>query len=164
MSITSTFDATTTITVPSATGRRTRTVTPKAATTTIVKTVSHTKRIFTWDRKVVTETKAASCRLPQKPTKVDPPCRYKPTKSHSAWAHWTAQPKVNIARNADGQFDAGDDYIRGAIQRARERRARRRDVAVVQGGADQPTVTVTAPTAETTTVCCSFCCLRRSCI
>lgn len=146
-----------TVTVPSGTAKRIKTVKPKAVTTTSTKL--KTKTSWSRTRQVTTTTKTvtATCTTPAPPTRPDKPCKYSPRLLHpAALVTPTSIPKLHrFIRKSDRVVDY--EWARARVEAARQRRdaLARGDVAALERrAADAPTVTVTGtePVSTTTTV------------
>jgi hypothetical protein len=146
-----------TITLPSGTAKDTKTITPRATTTTSTKIMTKTSVSLTKIFAVTTQTVTATCTTPGRPGHPDKPCKYSPTRIHPAALETpTIIPKLHrFVRKADRAVDI--EWARARIEAAKQRRAE-----MVQEGAlpyerrapDAPTLTVTGeiPVNTTTTI------------
>ncbi|KAF2733176.1 hypothetical protein EJ04DRAFT_513384 [Polyplosphaeria fusca] len=141
--ITSTNQPTATFTVPSKTAKFTKTIVPKAVTTTSTKKFTRTRFSWTKQLKIVTKTATATCTIPTK--EKDKPATYSPTLIHPAAlvTPTGAAPKMHrYVRKSDRPVDI--EYARRRIEAARAKR----DVGAApldQRAPDEPIITVTAP-------------------
>ncbi|KAG9186627.1 hypothetical protein G6011_09735 [Alternaria panax] len=134
---------TSTVTMPSGTAKKIKTVRPKAVTTTSTKTMTRTKVSWTKKFGVTTKTVQATCTTPAHVGKPDKPCKYSPTKIHPvALETPTIIPKFNrLFRKGDREVDY--EWARARIQAAKERRAEKAG-KLERRAPDAPTTTVTA--------------------
>ncbi|KAH7110835.1 hypothetical protein B0J11DRAFT_202806 [Dendryphion nanum] len=147
-----------TVTIPSATAKYTKTIVPPAVTTSITKTFTRSSISTTRNLVITTKTVTATCTIP-KPGRPDKPCRYSPTRIHPAaivTPTGTARPNSKrIMRN--GKTDRAVDYAyaRGRIEAAKARRdalAQPAAARLQERAPDAPTLTITDPTPIKTTV------------
>jgi hypothetical protein len=146
-----------TVTVPSGTAKKTRTITPKPITTTSTTTKTKTSISLSKVFAVTTQTSTATCTTPGRPGRPDKPWRYSPTKLHpAAIVTPTSIPKMHrFMRKSDRAVDV--EWARARIEAAKQRRAdRAREAAapLERRAPDAPTFTVTGdvPTNTTTTI------------
>jgi hypothetical protein len=134
-----------TVIMPSGTAKRIRTVTPKAVTTTVTKTMTRTKQSWTRYFGTVTKTVQATCTTPAHVGKPDKPCQYSPTKVHAAAMETpTNIPKFHRwIRKGDREVDY--EWARARVEAAKQRRAENAG-QVERRAPDAPTTTVTYKT------------------
>ena len=113
-----------TVTIPSATAKNTKTITPPAVTTTSTKTLTKTKFTHTRVIKTTTQTKTATCTLPGRPSKLDKPARYSPTRLHpAALATPTTIHKGKGRRNRRPDRIVNYGWARARVEAAKQKRA-----------------------------------------
>ncbi|CAO2650780.1 Nn.00g020720.m01.CDS01 [Neocucurbitaria sp. VM-36] len=146
-----------TITVPSGTAKRTKTVTPPPTTTTSTKTMTKTSVTLTKNFAVTTKTVTATCTAPGRPGRPDKPCRHSPTLLHPAAlvTPTTIPPLHRFVRKSDRVVDY--EWARARVEVAKARRDAKAQEAAAsheRRAADVPTTTVTydIPVNTTTTV------------
>ncbi|KAJ8109549.1 hypothetical protein OPT61_g7381 [Boeremia exigua] len=138
----------TTVIVPSATAKKTKTITPKAVTTTSTKTLTKTRLDATRVYATTTKTATATCTLPGRP-QPDKPCRYSPTLLHpAALATPTTLSKGRYMRRSDRVVDY--EWARARVEAAKQRRNEKTQ-GLQRRAPDAETVTITADTPVTTT-------------
>ncbi|KAF1930905.1 uncharacterized protein M421DRAFT_418381 [Didymella exigua CBS 183.55] len=141
----------TTSTIPSATAKKTKTITPKVVTTTSTKTLTKTSLTATRVFSTTTQTATATCKLPGQPLP-DKPCRYTPTRLHpAALATPTTISKQRYMRRTDRPVDY--EWARARIEAAKQRRNEKAR-GLQRRAPDSATTTITAatPITMTTTV------------
>jgi hypothetical protein len=133
---------TSTVTVPSGTAKKIKTVRPKAVTTTSTKTMTRTKVSWTKQVGVTTKTVTATCTTPAHVGRPDKPCTYSPTKIHPAALETpTHMPNYNrLFRKGDREVDY--EWARARIEAAKQRRAEQAG-KLDRRAPDAPTTTVT---------------------
>lgn len=136
-----------TVTVPSGTVKKTKTVTPKAVTTTSAQVLTRTKLSITIYNSKTTKTVTATCTTPGHNAQPDKPCRYSPTLLHpAALVTPTVIPKLHrFVRKSDRQVDY--EWARARIEAAKQRR---QDGRLERRAPDAPTTTAIFATAVTT--------------
>ncbi|KAF2131519.1 hypothetical protein P153DRAFT_365098 [Dothidotthia symphoricarpi CBS 119687] len=150
----STIGPLSTVTIPSGTAKKIKTVTPKAVTATSTKLMTRTS--ITSTRKAVTTTKTvtATCTTPGRPTRPDKPCTYSPTLLHpAALVTPTSLPKLHrFVRKSDRAVDY--EWARARVEAAKQKRARIVGPALERRAPDAPTSTITGtvPVSTTTTI------------
>ncbi|KAL1792129.1 hypothetical protein ACET3X_009880 [Alternaria dauci] len=134
-----------TVTVPSGTAKKIKTVRPKAVTTTSTKTMTRTKLSWTKKVGVTTKTVEAKCTTPVHVGKPDKPCEYSPTKLHPAALETpTHIPNANrLFRKGDREVDY--EWARARMEAAKQRRAEQAG-KLQRRAPDAPTTTVTYET------------------
>ncbi|KAF2996642.1 hypothetical protein E8E13_003113 [Curvularia kusanoi] len=138
----------TTVTVPSATAKKTKTITPKAVTTTSTKTLTKTRLDATRVVVTTTQTKTATCTQPGRP-QPDKPCRYSPTRLHpAALATPTTISKGRYMPRSDRVVDY--EWARARVEAAKQKRHAKAQ-GVQRRAPDSETTTITAATPVTTT-------------
>jgi hypothetical protein len=112
-----------TVTVPSGTAKKIKTIRPNPVTTTSTKTMTRTKVSFTHVFGVTTKTVEATCTTPAHVGKPDKPCKYSPTKIHPAALETpTSIPKFHRwVRKGDRQVDY--EWARARVEALKEKRA-----------------------------------------
>lgn len=144
-----------TVTIPSATAKRTKTVIPPRVTVSSTSTVTKTGFTSTVNYAVTTQTVTASCDVPGYPTVADKPLTWSPSLVHpealaTPMAEAIAQ---HMATGADREVDY--EWARARVEAAKQRRDAnlRGRKALQRRAADKPTVTVSVKTnLQTTTV------------
>lgn len=133
---------TSTVTVPSGTAKKIKTIRPKAVTTTSTKTMTRTKLSWTKHFGVTTKTVQATCTTPAHVGKPDKPCEYSPTKIHpAAMVTPTIIPKFHrFIRKGDREVDY--EWARARVEAAKQRRAEKAG-ELERRAPDAPTTTVT---------------------
>ena len=146
-----------TVTLPSGTAKKTKTITPPPTTTTSTKIMTKTSLSLTKVFAVTTQTVTATCSTPGRPGRPDKPCRYSPTKLHpAALVTPTIIPKLHrFMRKADRAVDI--EWARARIEAAKQRRTEKLQEAAApleRRAPDAPTLTVTGdvPVNITTTI------------
>ncbi|KAH7397112.1 hypothetical protein BKA66DRAFT_234856 [Pyrenochaeta sp. MPI-SDFR-AT-0127] len=146
-----------TVTLPSGTAKRTKTITPPATTTTSTKTMTKTSLTLTKNFAITTKTVTATCTTPGRPGRPDKPCRYSPTLLHpEALVTPTIIPKLHrFVRKSDREVDY--EWARARVEAAKARRdASAQEAAgrLERRAPDAPTSTVTydVPVNTTTTI------------
>jgi len=140
-----------TVTIPSATAKNTKTITPQAVTTTSTKTLTKTKFTHTRVIKTTTQTKTATCTLPGRPSKLDKPARYSPTRLHpAALATPTTIHKGKGRRNRRPDRIVNYGWARARVEAAKQKR-NAKDQGLERRAPDEETTTVTDETPVTTT-------------
>jgi hypothetical protein len=138
-----------TITVPSGTAKKIKTITPDRVLTTTTKIMTKTKISFTNVFATTTKTVQATCTTPAHVGKPDKPCEYSPTKIHPAALETpTTIPKLHrFVRKGDRQVDY--EWARARIEAAKERRAAQAAGNLQRRAPDAPTTTATFDTPIT---------------
>jgi hypothetical protein len=139
-----------TVTIPSATAKKTKTITPKAVTTTSTKVMTKTRLDATRVFVTTTKTATATCTTPGRPGKPDKPCHFTPTLLHpAALATPTSLPKYNrYVRRSDRAVDY--DWARARVEAAKQKRSAKAQ-GLERRAPDAPTTTLTAETPISTT-------------
>lgn len=134
-----------TVTVPTATAKRTKTVIPPRVTVSSTSTMTKTRFTSTVNYAITTQTVTASCNVPSRPTVPDKPLTWYPSLIHpEALATPMAEAFAQrIATRADREVDY--EWARARVEAAKQRRdAKLRGRKGLQRrAADKPTVTVT---------------------
>ncbi|KAF1841186.1 uncharacterized protein K460DRAFT_421000 [Cucurbitaria berberidis CBS 394.84] len=143
-----------TVTLPSGTAKRTKTITPPATTTTSTKTMTKTSLTLTKNFAVTTKTVTATCTTPGRPGRPDKPCRYSPTLLHpDALVTPTIIPKLHrFIRKSDREVDY--EWARARVEAAKARRdvkAQEAAAPLERRAPDAPVLTVTLDTPVNTT-------------
>jgi hypothetical protein len=141
----------TTYTIPSATAKKTKTITPRPVTTTSTKTLTKTRLTATRVFSTTTQTVTATCKLPGRPLP-DKPCRYTPTRLHpAALATPTTISKQRYMRRTDRPVDY--EWARARIEAAKQKRNEKaRDIQRRAPDSETTTITAATPITTTTTV------------
>ncbi|KAI0582371.1 hypothetical protein Alg130_06179 [Pyrenophora tritici-repentis] len=139
-----------TVTVPSGTAKRIKTITPKAVTATSTKTMTRTKVSLTKVVSITTKTVQATCTTPAHTGRPDKPCTYSPTKIHPAALVTPTTIPTNFrwARKADREVDI--EWARARIEAAKRKRDQAK-APLERRAPDAPTITVTGDTPASTT-------------
>lgn len=138
----------TTVIVPTQTAKHTKTIKPKAVTTTSTKLLTKTRTSQTKTMKTTTQTATATCTLPGSPHP-DKPCRYSPTRLHpAALVTPTTIPKARYMRRSDRVVDY--EWARARVEAAKQRRDAKAQ-GLQRRAPDSETTTVTAANPVTTT-------------
>lgn len=139
-----------TVTMPSGTASKIKTITPKPVTTTSTKTMTRTKVSTTKTVTYTTKTVTPTCTTKPHTGKPDKPCQYSPTKIHpAALVTPTVIPQARRwAPRADRVADV--EWVRARIEAARERREAKKQLN--RRAPDAPTSTVTLETPVSATV------------
>ncbi|EMD91797.1 hypothetical protein COCC4DRAFT_47719 [Bipolaris maydis ATCC 48331] len=139
-----------TVTMPSGTAKKIKTITPKAVTTTSTKTMTRTKVSTTREFVYTTKTVTPTCTSRPHIGKPDKPCQYSPTKIHpAALVTPTVIPQARRwAPRADRVADV--EWVRARIEAAKQKREAAKKLN--RRAPDAPTTTVTFQTPVSTTV------------
>ncbi|KAI4660485.1 uncharacterized protein J4E78_005188 [Alternaria triticimaculans] len=134
-----------TVTMPSGTAKKVKTIRPKAVTETTTKTMTRTRHSWTKSFGVTTKTVEATCTTPAHVGKPDKPCEYSPTKVHAAAIETpTTIPKFHRwVRKGDREVDY--EWARARVEAAKQRRAEKAG-QFQRRAPDAPTTTVTYET------------------
>jgi hypothetical protein len=136
-----------TVTVPSGTAKKIKTVKPKRVTTTTTSTRTKTRHSVTFAFGVTTKTVQATCTTPGHQGKPDKPCKYRPTLlTPAALATPTTIPTFHRWIKK-GEREVDYEWARARIEAAKERRAGR----LGRRAPDAPTTTLTVDTPITAT-------------
>jgi hypothetical protein len=134
-----------TVTIPSGTAKRTKTVIPSRITASATSTTTLTRYTSSVTYTVATQTTTASCNVPGRATVADKPLTWSPTLVHpqtfeTPLAEALAQRK---ASRADREVDY--EWARSRVEAAKRRRdaKTRKGRELQRRAADKPTVTVT---------------------
>ncbi|OAG12855.1 uncharacterized protein CC84DRAFT_1201749 [Paraphaeosphaeria sporulosa] len=146
LGVTSTVKNTHIVTLPSATAKKTQSITPPAVFMTRTKTITRTRRAWTKQLSIKTETSTATCITPAPWShKQDKPCWYSPTLVHPA-ALETPTASPNQHRNIHKSDRAASiAYARARIEAAKARRDQKAKAA--QFDKRSPNVTTTTVNA-----------------
>ncbi|XP_014555336.1 hypothetical protein COCVIDRAFT_17081 [Bipolaris victoriae FI3] len=139
-----------TVTMPSGTAKKIKTITPKAVTTTSTKTMTRTKVSTTKQFVYTTKTVTPTCTSRPHTGKPDKPCEYSPTKIHpAALVTPTVIPQARRwAPRADRVADV--EWVRARIEAAKQKREAAKGLN--RRAPDAPTTTVTFQTPVSTTL------------
>lgn len=136
----STIGPLSTVTVPSETAEKTRTVVPDRVTVSTTSTITTTKATSTKVFGVTTKTATATCNVPGRPFRRDKPMQFHPTRVRVA-----AQETPTKAPGSQRHWKKSDrevnyEWARSRIEAAKQRRDAN---AIQRRAADAPTLTIT---------------------